>query len=62
VQRTCQYSYTKQNLSLSGDVQECGMSLPDWQKEGGEDKGSTVMEYPDDDMIIHWAREELLDF
>jgi hypothetical protein len=44
----------------SGDVQECGMSLADWQKQG-EDKGSTVMKYPDDDMIIHWARE-LLDF
>jgi hypothetical protein len=41
-----------------GDVQECGLSLADWQKQG-EDKGSAVMKDPDDDMIIHWARELL---
>jgi hypothetical protein len=44
----------------TGDVEECGMPLDEWQMRG-EDKGSKVIYHPEDDAIIDWARE-LLDF
>ena len=43
-----------------GSVQECKMSLADWQKKG-EDKGSSAAKIPSDDTIISWAKA-MLDF
>jgi len=42
-------------FTSTGDVQECGKSLADWMKAGGE-KGSSVAKIPTDDAIIGWAK------
>jgi len=42
----------------TGDIQECGKSLGDLIKAGGE-KGSMVAKIPADDVIIGWAKEKL---
>ena len=52
--------HDNQYFNPSGSVQECNMSLEDWQKQG-EDKGSTASTLPSDDTIISWAKS-LLDF
>ena len=41
-----------------GNVQECKMSLKDWQAKG-QDKGSTAGKWPTDATIIGWAKEKL---
>ena len=43
-----------------GKVQECNMTLNEWQSNG-EDKGSTVSKLPRDSVVIQWAKK-LLDF
>mmetsp|Transcript_50416 Transcript_50416/g.74769 ORF Transcript_50416/g.74769 Transcript_50416/m.74769 type:complete len:882 (+) Transcript_50416:102-2747(+) len=45
-------------FTSDGDIQECGMSLADWQIQGG-DNGSTVHLFPTDDSIIQWAQHLL---
>ena len=42
----------------SGDIEECGEKLADWQKKGG-DRNSTVQKFVSDDTVISWARELL---
>ena len=49
-----------QYFTPSGDIQECDMSLKDWQDKGN-DLNSTVARIPKDEVIIGWARD-LLEF
>lgn len=45
-------------FTADGNISECGMSLQAWQAKGG-DKGSSVAPYPDDSVIIGWAKAKL---
>ena len=40
--------------TLNGTVNECGVELSAWQKEG-HDKDSTAGTIPKDEIIIQWA-------
>jgi len=42
----------------NGNVQECGMSLVDWQSKGN-DPGSTSNKYPTDEVIVGWITKLL---
>ena len=47
-------------FTKTGEIEECKMSLAQWQAKGG-DAGSTVAKTPADATIIGWAKA-LLDF
>jgi hypothetical protein len=44
--------------SASGNVTECKMPLNEWQKEG-KDLNSTSSKYPEDKVVIQWAKAML---
>ena len=43
----------------TGDINECGKSLRDWQKAGDNEPGSTVAKTPSDEAIIGVASARL---
>ena len=47
--------YDNRYFTPTGEVNECGEPLAQWQKEGN-DKGSTVAKLPEDKEIIQWAK------
>jgi len=52
--------HDNQYFTRSGDVQECGMSLVDWQQNAtGNDVKSTVERIPSDETIIAWGKDVL---
>ena len=50
--------HNNEYYTSSGNISECGMGLAAWQAKGN-DKGSTVSKYPEDAVVIGWAKAKL---